>query len=123
MGDKLVARLREGGWPGDCHAGDIIPWVHTEDLAEMTWLAATHPAASGETFLAVDRNVAIGDCFGPIIGALGQAVTPPDREPVPSRCRIGKIRAVLGYRPQRSFEHTLGQLLTLASEHTAATPR
>lgn len=113
-GDLLVARLRGGDWPANRHPGDIIPWVHTDDLAEMTWLAATQPAAAGETFLAVDRNVAISDYFVPITEALGRAVTAPDREPVPSRCRIGKIHTVLGYRPQRTFEHTLRQLLTIA---------
>jgi hypothetical protein len=46
-GDLLVARLRDQGWPGDRHAGDFIPWVHADDLAEMSWLAATHPAAAG----------------------------------------------------------------------------
>jgi dihydroflavonol-4-reductase len=113
----LVARLRDGGWPDKWHPDDVIPWVHTEDLAEMTWLAATLPAAAGQTFLAVDRNVAIGDYFTPIITTLGHAVTPPDREPVPSRCRIGKIHAVLGYLPQRTFEQTLKQLLAMAGEH------
>jgi nucleoside-diphosphate-sugar epimerase len=117
-GDMLVARLNDRGWPGDRHPGDIIPWVHTSDLAQMTWLAATHPAAAGQTFLAVDRNVRLSDYFMPLTAALGHPVTPPQREPICSRCRIGKIHIVLGYRPQRTFEHTLTQLLALASQHT-----
>jgi hypothetical protein len=59
----------------------VIPWVHTSDLAEMTWLAATHPAAESETFLAVDRCVPIRDYFVPIMTALGQTFTAPDRTP------------------------------------------
>lgn len=114
-GDLLVARLKDHGWPRDRHPGDIIPWVHTDDLAQMTTLAATHPAAAGQTFLAVDRNVMLGEYFAPLTAALGQPVTPPPREPVRSRCRIGKIRTILGYRPQHTFEHTLTQLLALAS--------
>jgi len=84
-GDELVARLRQSGWPAAYHPGDVIPWVHTSDLAEMTWLAATHPAAEGEVFLAVDRCVAIRDYFVPIMTALGQPFTAPDRDPVLSR--------------------------------------
>jgi hypothetical protein len=59
----------------------VIPWVHTSDLAEMTWLAATHPAAESETFLAGDRCVPIRDYFVPIMTALGQTFTAPDRTP------------------------------------------
>lgn len=120
-GDLLVARLRNQGWPGDRHPEDIIPWVHTDDLAQMTWLAATHPAAAGQAFLAVDRNVMLGEYFVPLIAALGRPVTPPPREPVRSRCQIGKIHAVLGYRPQHSFERTLTQLLALAGNGSGRT--
>jgi len=82
----------------------------------MTWLAATHPAAAGQVFLAVDRDVGLGEYFVPLMAALGQPVTPPAREPVRSRCRIGKIRAVLGYRPRQTIEQTLTQLLVLARQ-------
>jgi len=113
-GDELVRRLADGGWPAAWHPGDIIPWVHTCDLAEMTWLAATHPAAAGQTFLAVDRNVPLSDFVVPIIQALGSTVTPPDREPSVSRCRIGRIRDVLGYQPRQPFERTVQELVGLA---------
>jgi nucleoside-diphosphate-sugar epimerase len=118
-GDMLVARLADSGWPGDRHPGDIIPWVHAGDLAQMTWLAATRPAAAGQIFLAVDANVPLSDYFVPLAAALGQPVTPPARKPIRSRCHIGKIRSVLRYRPQRTFEHTLAQLLALASRPAA----
>ena len=114
-GDVLVARLKDQGWPGNRHPGDVIRWVHTDDLAQRTWLAATHPAAAGQAFLAVDRNVTLSEFFVPLTAALGRPVAPPPREPIRSRCRIGKIHNVLGYRPQRTFEHTLTQLLALAS--------
>jgi nucleoside-diphosphate-sugar epimerase len=73
-GDGLVARLRGTGWPPDRHPGDVIPWVHGQDLAEMTWPAATCPAAAGQAFLAVDRNIALGEYVVPIITALGHPV-------------------------------------------------
>jgi nucleoside-diphosphate-sugar epimerase len=113
-GDELVSQMRENGWPAFLHPEDVIPWVHTEDLAEMAWLAATHPAAAGETFIAVDRNVAIGDLHGPIAAALSQPVMPPDRVPEISRCKIGKIRQYLGYMPRHTFEHTVAILVGMA---------
>ena len=122
-GDELVARLRSQGWPQAWHPGDVIPWVHTDDLAEMTWLAATHPAAAGRTYIAVDRCVSIGDYFGPIVSALGGTITPPEREPSLSRCVIGKIGRELGYSPRRTFEHTLGALVEQASVDPAALTR
>ena len=122
-GDELVARLRNQGWPQAWHPGDIIPWVHTDDLAEMTWLAATHPAAAGRTYIAVDRCVSIGDYFGPIAAALGRTITAPDREPALSRCVTGKISGELGYSPRRTFEHTLRALVEQASPDSTALAR
>jgi dihydroflavonol-4-reductase len=122
-GDELVSRLRDGGWPSKWHPGDIIPWVHTDDLAEMTWLAATHPKAAGQTFMAVDNNVVVGDFLGPIITALGGTVVLPAREPVLSRCRIGRIREACGYHPRRTFEQTLEELVAVASAGAPARPR
>jgi hypothetical protein len=57
-------------WPRGRHPWDIIHRVHADDLAQMTWLAATHPAAAGQTFLAVDRNAMLGECFVPLMAAL-----------------------------------------------------
>jgi len=37
----IIARMRENGWPVRWHPQDMIPWVHYDDLAEMTFLAAT----------------------------------------------------------------------------------
>lgn len=122
-GDILITRLRDPDWRDRWHPDDVIPWVHTDDLAEMTWLAATHPAAVGQTFLAVDANIAIRDYFIPIMTAMRlQGITPPDRAPFLSRCRIGKIRTVLGYRPQRTFEQTLEELTELAAAVPATAP-
>lgn len=119
-GDELVARLRDQGWPQAWHPRDVIPWVHTDDFAEMAWLAATHPAAPGRTYIAVDRCVAIGDYFGPIVAAVGGTVSAPDREPALSRCVTGKIGRELGYSPRRTFEHTLRTLVEQASAGSGA---
>jgi dihydroflavonol-4-reductase len=129
-GDILVERLGDPERRARFHPGDVIPWVHTDDLAEMTWLAATHPDAAHATFLAVDENIALGDYFDPILAALGEpALTSPDRPPHVSRCRLGKIRTVLGYRPAHTFGQAIGELVELAaitavaSGRTAAVPR
>jgi hypothetical protein len=119
--DGLVARLRGTGWPPDRRLGDVIPWAHGQDLAEMTWPAATCPAAAGQVFLAVDRNIALGEYVVPIITALGHPVC-RRTGPVLIRCRIGKIRHTLGYAPRQTFEHTLGELIQLARISGAARP-
>jgi nucleoside-diphosphate-sugar epimerase len=116
-GDRLVQRLRDQGWPAHRHPNDVIPWVHTDDLAEMTYLCALHPGASDEVFLAVDANVELADFLVPICDALGVAVTTPPRQPVVSRCRIGAIRKALGYTPAHDPEATIRGIVDLATAH------
>lgn len=113
-GNEMVERIRTRGWVKDFHPDDVNPWVHTLNLAEMTWLALTHPAAANETFLAVDRNVTFREFYGPIAEALGQPVVSPDRAPQVYHCRVGKIGARLGYQPVRTFEETVAALISLA---------
>ena len=113
-GNEMVERIRTRGWPKAMHPDDVLPWVQTQNLAEMARLALTHPAAAGETFLAVDRNVALRDFFVPIANALGQPVLVPDRPPQISECRVGKLATKLGYKPVRSFDETMVGLLALA---------
>jgi nucleoside-diphosphate-sugar epimerase len=117
-GDEMVGLLRKRGWPKDFHPDDVIPWVHTENLAEMTWLAVTHPVAANQTFLAVDQNVAIRDFFVPVAKVLGCPITIPDRPPVVSSCHVGKIAVLLGYKPTTDFATTLGQLIELARQQS-----
>jgi nucleoside-diphosphate-sugar epimerase len=112
-GNEMVERIRTRGWPKDLHPDDMNPWVHTLNLAEMTWLALNHPAAANETFLAVDRNVTLRQFYGPVAEALGQPILTPDRPPQVSECRLGKIASRLGYRPVRSFEETVDGLVAL----------
>jgi nucleoside-diphosphate-sugar epimerase len=113
-GNEMVERIRARGWPEGVHPDDVMPWVHTENLAEMVRLALTHQAAANETFLAIDRNVAFNEFFGPIANALGQPIVVPDRPPQISECRVGKIGARLGYQPIRTFEETMDGLVALA---------
>src|SRR5271157_232374 len=114
LGNDMVERIRTKGWPKSFHPDDVQPWVQTLNLAEMSRLALTHPEAANETFLAVDRNVALREFYGPIADALGQPVLVPDRAPQLSTCHVGKISTKLGYKPVRSFEETMDGLVALA---------
>jgi nucleoside-diphosphate-sugar epimerase len=114
-GDELITRMSTEGWAADWHPDDVLPWVHTENLAEMTWLASTHPAAANETFFAVDRNAGFREWLVPLANALGCAIVPPTRPPEISRCHLGKIVEMLGYAPRRDFEDTMRELLELAA--------
>jgi nucleoside-diphosphate-sugar epimerase len=122
-GDGLAGQLRARGWPGAWHPGDVIPWVHTGGLAEMTWPGATHPAAAGHACIAAGRRAAAGDYFGPIVSAPGGVIAPPGREPAISRCRTGRIHAELGRWPRRTFGHALRTLAGLAAVGTPALTR
>jgi nucleoside-diphosphate-sugar epimerase len=113
-GDRLVQRLQENGWPTARHPLDVIPWVHTEDLARMTLLCATTSAAADEAFLAVDANLSLAEFWGPICGALEIPIHVPDRSPTISRCQIGKIRRALGYAPRHPFDDTVAELVDYA---------
>jgi hypothetical protein len=54
--------------------------------------------------------------FLPLCDALEVPVTPPDRPPVISRCRNGKIHRTLGYRPRHDFHGTVDELEQFAWE-------
>jgi nucleoside-diphosphate-sugar epimerase len=113
-GNEMVENILYRGWPEDTHPDDVIPWVHTSNLAEMTWLALTHPSAADETFIAVDRDVTVREFFVPVADAMGQHVVRPDRPPVVMKCQLGKIGARLGYKPIYTFEQTMETLVALA---------
>ncbi len=113
-GNEMVDRIRSKGWPAFLHPDDVLPWVHTLNLAEMSWRAIIHEPAPNTEFHAVDQNVAIRDFYGPVARALGKPVAVPDRAPSISHARLGKIGAVLGYQAAYSFEETVLRLVDLA---------
>jgi nucleoside-diphosphate-sugar epimerase len=113
-GDEMVERVRANGWPPSFHPDDLIPWVHTENLAAMVVLAAGHPGAANEVFVGVDENVENRAYLVPIANALGTEVAAPDRAPERSVCRTGKLRERLGYEPVKTFDETMAALIELA---------
>ena len=122
-GDGEVERIRAKGWPEWLHPDDVLPWVHSENLAEMVWLALTHPAAPDDVFNAVDRNVTALACYGEVAAVLGRPVSAPKRNPYASRVRVGKIGAKLGYLPIHSFDETVARLVELARAVRSTTDR
>lgn len=113
-GDEMVERIRSRGWTAAFHPEDLVPWVHTENLAAMAVLAAEHPAAANDVFVGVDENVENGTYLVPIAGALGVEVVVPDRAPERGVCRTGKIGKQLGYQPVKTFDETMNELVQLA---------
>lgn len=113
-GSEMVERIRSKGWPAFLHPDDVLPWVHTLNLAEMSWLAITHEPAPNAEYHAVDQNVSIGDFYGPVARALGKPVVVPDRPPNISHAQLGKIGTALGYKALYSFEETVSRLVELA---------
>ncbi len=119
-GDEMVERIRTKGWPEFLHPDDIMPWVHSENLAEMAWRALTHPSVPNEAFIAVDRNVPIRACYGEVAAVLGRPVISPKRSPYDSTVRLGKLGTQLGYKPIYSFEETVTRLVELAKAPRSA---
>ena len=113
-GDEMVGKIRSSGWPSWLHPDDVMPWVHTMNLAEMSWLALTVGPAASDTFVAADRNVSFREFYGPVAAALGRPVLVPERRPEVSSARVGKIGSALGYRPVYTFEETVDRLVQLA---------
>ena len=113
-GDEMVERIRTRGWPSFLHPDDVMPWVHTENLAEMCWQVLNCPTAPNDAYIAVDRNVAIRDFYGTIAEALGQPIVVPERKPYRSAVRLGKIAGAVDYRPIYTFEETVARLVDLA---------
>jgi len=115
-GDEMVERIRSKGWPDFIHPDDVMPWVHTVNLAEMAWLCITHPSVPSEAFIAVDCNVQMKDFYGPIADALNRPIVIPDRPATISSGRLGKIGSKLGYKPRFTFEETVSRLVELAKD-------
>ncbi len=113
-GDEMLERIRSNGWPPGIHPDDVMPWVHTMNLAEMSWLALKAGPAASDTFVAADRNVSFREFYGPVAAALGRPIFVPDRRPEISSARVGKIASTLGYRPVYTFEETVDRLVQIA---------
>ena len=93
-------------------------FIHVEDVARAVMLALEHPDAPGQVFnIGSGRDVSILD----VASALAHAMNVPHlAAEVMGKTRVGDIRHcfadisharnVLGFKPQRSFDDSLGEL-------------
>lgn len=120
-GDRLIRRLAEGRFPQTWHPNDLLPWVHTENFADMVLLAARSDAAVGETYTAVDGNVSWGE-YQARLAAVFRSLPEPAAEPSERAIfRNDKIRQ-LGYRTRIGWDETIQGLLRYAMELAADNP-
>ena len=109
-GDRAIAQMREVETFASMHPDDMVPWVHTENLAEMCLIACTHPQAGNQIYHAIDGNYRASEFLIKIARAMGKTVQPPDRAPQRAIYSCDKIRVELGYRRVRRFDETMNAL-------------
>ena len=114
-GDESVQRIAQVDSMGIFHPGDLVAWIHVENLADMVALVATEDAAIGEAYHAVDGNFHVFESVSRIAAALGKPVEIPERPPMNPVFRHDKI-AQLGYRPRRSWNENVEALERMARE-------
>lgn len=78
---RMVDAVRRRRFPPFPETGNRRSMVHVDDVVEAFLLAATHPAAAGETFIVTDgRFYSTREIYRIILRALGRGepgVTPP----------------------------------------------
>ena len=109
-GDGLVKKLADAEKVDWLHPDDLAPWVHAENAAEMCVLAATHPAAAGQAYNAIDGNYPESQFGLRILRALNKQPSIPGGDPILTAYSGSKIVDELGYRPVRTFEETVAAL-------------
>jgi len=119
-GDKLIAKLVAVDSVTWIHPDDLTPWVHADNLAKMSLLAATHPTAINETYNAVDGNYTEQEFTVRIAGSLKKALVIPDGSPIRMSYSYNKIKNDLGYLPVKNFEDTVAHLEKQAQDYIAS---
>lgn len=114
-GDRQITRMLKSNVVNWVHPGDIVPWVHAENLVEMIILAIVK-GGNGEAYNAIDGNYEEKEFRVKLISALGKKLKVPNRI---IECPIysnAKIKA-LGYTPIKTFNQTIQNLERLASSY------
>ncbi len=102
-------------------------FIHVEDVARAFLLALESPAAAGQVFnIGSGRDVSILQVGQALASAMGVPHLSPE---ILGKARVGDIRHcfaditlardVLGFRPRRSFEDSLGELAEWVREQQA----
>lgn len=105
-GPIAVQKVNEGfhRW----HPEGIFPWIHVENLCDLTLLAMQTPAAVGQAYTAIDGHVPNAEYWGRIARWVGNTAA-PDGTPARWHFRTEKNRS-LGYEPRISFEQAMEEL-------------
>ncbi len=111
-GDMQVDRMLKIEKVNWVHPNDTVPWIHTDNLAEMIHLVCSN-GKSGAVYNAIDGNFSEKNFRIKLIKALRKEFQVPNREAECASYSNEKIRE-LGYKPVRSFEETISNLVNLA---------
>lgn len=105
-GPIAVQRVAEGfhRW----HPDGIFPWIHVENLCDLTLLAIQTPGAVGQAYTAIDGHVPNTEYWGRIARWVGNTAE-PDGVPARWHFHTEKNRS-LGYEPRVSFEEAMEEL-------------
>lgn len=109
-GDHQVRRMKMADYVTWVHPEDIVPWVHADNLVEMIILTLSK-GRDGDIFNAIDLNVPETSFRMRLIEASGRPYHIPNRSierPTYSNDKMYE----LGYRPIRSFEKTMEELIS-----------
>ena len=103
---RLIATVRRGWLPPLPETGNRRSLVHVDDVVQALLLAATHPAAAGQTYFVTDgRPYSGGELYRLIRQALGRSMP---RWAVPAAALWGlvalvdSLRWLIGYRDRKA---------------------
>lgn len=110
-GDRQVDRMLKTESVDWVHPEDMVPWVHTDNLVEMIHLVLSKDVCN-EVYNTIDGNYPEKEFRVKLTTALGKKMKVPNRMkqvPIYDHTKINK----LGYRPIKSFETTVTNLIDL----------
>jgi nucleoside-diphosphate-sugar epimerase len=112
-GEAWLKRVADGfnRW----HPDGRFPWIHVENLVDLTLLAVRTPQAVGQAYTAVDGQVPNSEYWGRLAQWVGNTRAP---EGVPGgwQFHTEKIQA-LGYQPRVSFAEAMAEIEAFAQAH------
>lgn len=111
-GDRQINRMLKTEIIDWVHPEDIVPWIHVDNLVEMIHLVLSK-GVSNQIYNAIDGNFSEEKFRIRLITALGKELKVPNRLKERSIYSNTKIKE-LGYRPIKTFEQTVSNLVSLA---------
>ena len=105
-GPIALKRVAEGfhRW----HPDGLFPWIHVENLVDLTLLAMHTPEAVGQAYTAIDGHVPNSEYWGRLAAWTGNT-RPPEGPPFYWRFSLEKNRS-LGYRSRITFDEAMAEL-------------